>query len=76
MNQSGKPRIGVVANAAVHKSAAKRNFWKRQAKTALAGLYGAGGGDDLLIILSPRVTTLTKKQFRSEVAKSAARFAK
>ncbi len=57
-----KIRIGVVAGASVHKNAAKRNFWKRQAKTAL--LAAGSAGTDFLVVLTPRVNTLTKKQFK------------
>ncbi len=61
-NTQEKIRVGVVANAFVHKSAAKRNFWKRQAKAAL--LAADGTGTDFLVILTPRINTITKKQFR------------
>lgn len=64
-------RIGVVVNSAVHKSAAHRNFWKRQAKAALMKL--SSGQDDLLMMLFPKVNTLTKKQFQALVRESASR---
>jgi ribonuclease P protein component len=60
-------RIGIVVGIAVHKSAVKRNFWKRQAKTALA----AGGvGRDFLLLISPKVNELTKKQFRERLSEA------
>ena len=70
-NGGSVTRIGVVAGMTVEKTATKRNFWKRQAKTALARLPAAGR--DIVIILSPRVKTLTKKKFSDEVAMAAAR---
>jgi ribonuclease P protein component len=67
------PRIGVVANAAVHKSAAKRNFWKRQAKAVLLAFIPKIASRDFLIILFPKVNTLTKKKFKKELLDAAAR---
>jgi len=61
-----KSRIGVVVSMAVHKSAAKRNFWKRQAKAILRQNEDARGLD-LLLIFSPKVNELTKKQFREKL---------
>ncbi len=71
-NDAGKWRAGIVAGAAVHKSAAKRNFWKRQTKETLQSFLSAmeitdGGGRDILIILSPNINALTKKQFRGKL---------
>ena len=65
-------RIGIVAGVSVNKKAAKRNFWKRQAREALGGA-GVAPGKDLLIIISPKVNAATKKQFREAVVKAAAR---
>lgn len=68
-NSSGRARVGVVAGISVHKTAAKRNFWKRQARVGLAKLGRAD--TDTLIILSPGVTKLTKKKFQEELAAAA-----
>ncbi len=75
-NGEERDRIGVVAGVAVHKSAVKRNFWKRQAREELAGRPGAdkkGAGRDLLIIFSRNVNTLTKKQFKEKLAEALVR---
>ncbi|MGC9598904.1 MAG: ribonuclease P protein component [Minisyncoccia bacterium] len=61
-NIQEKIRIGVIANASVHKNAAKRNFWKRQTKATL--LAAGGAGTDFLVILTPKINTLTKQQFK------------
>lgn len=70
--KSARPdaRIGVVAGKAVHKSAVKRNFWKRQARGTAASL--ALPGNDILIVLSPGVDRLTRKKFREELSKAIA----
>jgi len=65
-------RIGVVIPASVEKSAAKRNFWKRQAKAALA-LMAPKEGKDILLMFFPAVRSLTRKRFANEVAEAAAR---
>lgn len=67
-----KNRIGVVVGVSVHKSAVRRNFWKRQAKATLAGI--ADAKLDLLAILSPKVNSLTRDQFRKNLSAAAARF--
>jgi len=66
-----KNRIGVVVPGAVHKSAVRRNFWKRQAKAALAAIDGAG--KDILMIVSPKIKTLTRKQFKKIFEEAAVR---
>ena len=71
-NHSEKNRIGVVASVAVNKSAVKRNFWRRQTKATLMGAPAAGL--DILVILSPRVEALSKKQFKKTLLDSVARF--
>jgi len=63
-------RIGVVVGVSVNKTAVKRNFWKRQARAEIA--LRATGGNDILMMVSPNVRCLTKKQFRKEVAKALA----
>ena len=65
-----KNRVGVVVNTSVHKSAAKRNFWKRQAKAAL--LPRADNSHDFLVVLFSKVNTLTKKKFRNALQSAAA----
>lgn len=64
-------RIGVVVGVAVHRSAARRNFWKRQARETLSRM--APGGNDILIVVSPGAKRLTKKQFREELARAASK---
>jgi ribonuclease P protein component len=70
-NTGGRVRIGVVVGKAVHKSAVKRNFWKRQAREGLSAL--ANEGSDILIVVSAGANRLTKKQFRDELSKAAAK---
>jgi ribonuclease P protein component len=70
-NNGDGARIGVVVGTSVHKTAVKRNFWKRQ---ALRGLVPqADAGSDILIIVLPGVNRLTKKQFQEEFARALAR---
>ncbi len=75
-NGMGKWRAGVVAGTAVHKSAAKRNFWKRQTMGILRALperpapRGAGSPaetHDVLVILFSKVNGLTKRQFQEKL---------
>lgn len=61
-------RIGVVIGKSVYKEANKRNFWKRQAKSALVK-KGPQGNDLLLIFLSAK-TPLTKKVFQTILLES------
>ncbi len=65
-----KARIGVVVAKAVHKSAVKRNFLRRQARAVLETL--AAEGFELLLTVSPGARSLTKEAFRAEVMKVAA----
>lgn len=65
-NTMGNVRIGVVVSVAVSKSAAKRNFWKRQVKTILLAT-AKKEARDILVIISPKVSDLTKKQFREKL---------
>jgi ribonuclease P protein component len=60
-------RIGVVISVAAVKSAVRRNFWRRQVKSLLAK---ATPSKDIIVILSPRVNTLTKEQFKKELLQS------
>jgi ribonuclease P protein component len=66
-----KKGIAVVVGLAVEKSAVKRNFWKRQTKAVLASAITSGR--DVVAILSPKVKTLTKKQFKKILMDAAAR---
>lgn len=59
-----------MVGVSVSKAATKRNFWKRQAHAEIA--LRAGAGSDILMMVSPNVRCLTKKQFRKEVAKALA----
>lgn len=70
-NRFDVARIGVVAGINVHKSAVKRNFWKRQAKAGLAPLVKKG--IDALIIVSPLAARTTKGKFQEEIAKAMAK---
>jgi ribonuclease P protein component len=67
-NTVGRARIGIVVGVSVHKTAVKRNFWKRQARATLAA--HAIIGHDILMIVSPNANRLTKKQFKDEVLKT------
>jgi ribonuclease P protein component len=67
-NSSDAVRIGSVVGKSVHKNAVKRNFWKRQALAELAA--HVAGGNDILIIASPSIDRLTKKQFKEEISKA------
>jgi ribonuclease P protein component len=70
-NNAGRARIGVVVGKSVHKTAVKRNFWKRQAHAGLSSLIH--DERDILIMLSPNVARLTKKGFQDELAKAIAK---
>jgi len=67
-NFGEKVRIGIVVGKSVHKTAVKRNFWKRQALAVLAA--HAVTGSDILMIVSPGVNRLTKRQFQEELLKT------
>jgi ribonuclease P protein component len=69
-NNLQKRRVGVIVGKAVHKSAVKRNFWRRQAKMVSADLIMPG--NDFLIIFFPKVNELTKQEFRRALTKAAA----
>ena len=71
-NHGTRDRIGVIAGLAVGKNAAKRNFWKRQAKAILTEIPPSGR--DILVILSPKTNTLTKKEFKKTLLGSVAQF--
>jgi ribonuclease P protein component len=69
-NSHENVRFGVVVGVSVSKAAEKRNFWKRQARAEIA--LRAAAGSDILMMVSPNIRRLTKKQFREEVAKTLA----
>jgi len=71
-NTIQKRRVGIIAGKSVHKSAVKRNFWRRQAKTIFADLIVPG--NDFLIIFFPKINELTKKEFREALTKAVATF--
>jgi ribonuclease P protein component len=66
-----RARIGVVVGVSVHKSAVKRNFFKRQALAALAPR--ATAGSDILMIVLPGANRITKKQLKEEFIKALAK---
>lgn len=67
-NQVKNNRIGVVVGVAVHKSAVKRNFWKRQVLETLTRLGSKEEKPrDFIIIILPQVNKLTKRQFREKL---------
>lgn len=61
-------RVGIIAGKNVHKTAAKRNFWKRQASAILAALIR--GDHDAILIIQARVNELSRQQFRDEIKKA------
>jgi ribonuclease P protein component len=69
-NSYKNTRVGIVVGVSVNKAAAKRNFWKRQARAEIA--LRVASGNDILMMVSPNVRRLTKKQFREEIAKTLA----
>jgi ribonuclease P protein component len=64
-------RIGVVVGKAVHKTAVKRNFLKRRAKATLSSL--SRPGKDILVIISPGASGLSKTVFKKELIKATER---
>ncbi len=71
-NKLERRRAGVVIGKAVNKSAVKRNFWRRQAKTVFAA-SAAPGNDFLMVAFSP-INKLTKEQFHAALEKAIAAF--
>jgi ribonuclease P protein component len=70
-NKKETGRIGVVVGKAVHKTAIRRNFLKRQTKATLLKL--SRPGKDIVIILSPRANELSKTEFKKELLKASGR---
>lgn len=73
-NGTDRMRVGIVVSKAVHKSAVRRNFLRRQAKDILAG--AAFPGMDFLVVMSPVAKDLTKKNLRATLKKTIAASAK
>lgn len=61
-------RIGVVAGKAAAGAATKRNFLKRQARAELQKIISSGR--DFLLIISPSVKGLTKKDIHIELVRA------
>ena len=72
-NHAKQNKIGVIVSLSVHKSAVRRNFWKRQTKSVLMGI--SPRGQDILAILLPKANTLTQKQFKKTLLGAAAQLA-
>jgi len=61
-NSTGENRFGVVVGVSSIKSAARRNFWRRRAKSVLVATPVKGF--DVLVIFRSRVETLSLDVFR------------
>jgi ribonuclease P protein component len=66
-NDVGVNRFAVVVGKSVDKRATQRNFWERQAKTQL--LKAPKSSKDFIVIIFPRVASLSKLQFEQEMKK-------
>jgi ribonuclease P protein component len=66
-NQTGEMRVAVVAGKAVHKSAVRRNFLKRQARALFVAKKMPGM--DVLVIVFPRAASLTRINLKKELSK-------
>jgi ribonuclease P protein component len=64
-----KNRIGIIISATTIKSAARRNFWKRQTKANFKLLPDAG--KDFLIIFSEDKKNYTTKEFKKTFLRAA-----
>jgi ribonuclease P protein component len=67
-----KNRIGVIINVAAVKSAARRNFWKRQVKSSIFNFQFSifkktGRHFDFLVIFFKKGDSLTKAEFKKEL---------
>jgi ribonuclease P protein component len=63
-------RIGVIISVAAVKSAARRNFWKRQIKSLIANHESLVATHfDFLVIFFKKGDSLTRMAFRSELQK-------
>ena len=63
---AGSSRIGIVVGKSVAKSAARRNFLKRQLRALIA--KGARPGVDYMIVALPGIARETKREIREQVA--------
>jgi ribonuclease P protein component len=63
-----KNRIGVIISVAAVKSAARRNFWKRQVKSDMSRVTcHKAQGFDFLVIFFKKGDSLTKAEFKKEL---------
>ena len=67
-NNGKGPRAAVVAGKNVHKTAVRRNFWKRQSSEIMSAYLR--DDRDTILILTARINELTKKQFQEELRKA------
>ena len=67
-NEGYGPRIGVIAGKSVHKTATKRNFWKRTARDVVTPLVR--GDRDVIIVLQARANELSKRAFQEALIKT------
>lgn len=71
-NDEKGARIGVIVGKSVHKTAVKRNFWKRQARSVLQA--SVRSDHDAILILHPQVSAVAKKIFREELERAVKSF--
>lgn len=64
-----KNRIGVIISVAAVKKATKRNFWKRQVKTAYSRWHTTKGFD-FLLVFSKQGEFLRRAEFQVELQKA------
>jgi ribonuclease P protein component len=69
-NSFGRNRFGVIVGISSVKTAARRNFFRRQAKSVF--LTVPQKRVDLLVFLRPGVATLKKKYFRKTLSSAIA----
>jgi ribonuclease P protein component len=63
-----KDRIGVIISVAAVKSAARRNFWKRQIKSDMSqATCRKSQGFDFLVVFFKKGDSLTKAEFKKEL---------
>jgi ribonuclease P protein component len=63
-------RIGVIISVAAVKSAARRNFWKRQIKAGVRRKEEGSRNFDFLMIFYKAGDLLTRKEFKKELDKA------
>jgi ribonuclease P protein component len=69
-NSLKKNRFGVIITASLIKSAARRNFWRRQAKSTFLSLETPPDGFDVFVVLRSRLTLPQKNTFKEVLGKS------